>query len=98
IRRQIRECALFVPVISASTQDRAEGYFRLEWKLAVDRSYQMADDRAFLMPVAIDATFQTNARVPERFREVQWMRVPGPAAREAFARHAQRLLSSRAPT
>jgi hypothetical protein len=26
-----------VPVISANTQVREEGYFRLEWKLAVDR-------------------------------------------------------------
>ena len=37
IRRQIKECALFVPIISANTQAREEGYFRLEWKLAVDR-------------------------------------------------------------
>ena len=29
IRKQIKECALFVPVISAATQARAEGYFRL---------------------------------------------------------------------
>ena len=29
IRRQIKECALFVPVISANTQAREEGYFRL---------------------------------------------------------------------
>src|SRR4051812_36282203 len=36
IRKQIRECALFVPIISAHTQARAEGYFRLEWKLAAD--------------------------------------------------------------
>jgi hypothetical protein len=39
IRRQIKECAPFVPVISAHTQARGEGYFRFEWKLAVDRSY-----------------------------------------------------------
>ena len=38
IRKQIKECALFVPMISASTNAREEGYFRLEWKLAVDRS------------------------------------------------------------
>lgn len=38
IRAQIKDCALFMPVISATTQRRAEGYFRLEWKLAVDRS------------------------------------------------------------
>jgi hypothetical protein len=39
IRRQIKTCALFLPVISRNTHDRVEGYFRLEWKLAVDRSH-----------------------------------------------------------
>jgi hypothetical protein len=34
IRGQIGACALFMPVISANTQARQEGYFRLEWKLA----------------------------------------------------------------
>ena len=37
IRKQIKDCALFVPMISANTNARNEGYFRLEWKLAVDR-------------------------------------------------------------
>jgi len=45
IRKKIKECALFVPVISANTESRSEGYFRLEWKLAVDRSHLMADDQ-----------------------------------------------------
>jgi hypothetical protein len=31
IRQQVRDCALFIPVISAHTQQRLEGYFRLEW-------------------------------------------------------------------
>ncbi len=30
IRRQIASCALYIPVISAGTQERLEGYFRLE--------------------------------------------------------------------
>jgi hypothetical protein len=30
IRRQIRSCALFIPVISRHTHERREGYFRLE--------------------------------------------------------------------
>src|SRR4029078_3531407 len=38
IRQQIHDCSLFIPVISAHTDERIEGYFRLEWKLAVDRS------------------------------------------------------------
>jgi len=37
IRRQIKECALFVPIISANTQSRPEGYFPLEGKLAADQ-------------------------------------------------------------
>jgi TolB-like protein len=76
IRRQIRDCALFVPMISASTESRGEGYFRLEWRLAVERSFHFADDQAFLMPVVIDGTAQPNARVPERFRERQWTALP----------------------
>jgi hypothetical protein len=39
IRRQINSCALFLPVISRNTHDRDDGYFRLEWKLAVDRCH-----------------------------------------------------------
>src|SRR5436305_12030298 len=77
IRRQIKECALFVPVISANTNARAEGYFRLEWKLAVDRSHLMAHDQAFLLPVLIDDTPEAMARVPDGFREGQWSRLAG---------------------
>jgi TIR domain-containing protein len=37
IKRQIHECALFLPLISARTNTRTEGYFRREWKLATHR-------------------------------------------------------------
>jgi TIR domain len=37
IRKQIHDCALFIPVISSHSQARLEGYFRREWKLAADR-------------------------------------------------------------
>ena len=94
IRKQIRECALFVPIISANTNARSEGYFRLEWKLAVDRSHLMADDQAFLVPVAIDDTVESTARVPDRFRELQWSRALGREAPKAFAERVQRLLSA----
>ena len=92
IRREIRDCALFVPLISANTQNRTEGYFRLEWKLAVDRSHLMAAEKAFLMPVVIDATPQAEALVPDRFRDVQWTSVPGGAATPPFVERITRLL------
>ena len=93
IRKQIKTCALFIPVISHTTHDRREGYFRLEWKLAVDRCHLMDADMAFLMPVVIDDTRDDDERVPERFREVQWTRLPGGATPAAFVERVQRLLS-----
>ena len=65
IRRQIKGCKLFLPIISANTQEREEGYFRREWNLAVGRTLDMADDMAFILPVVIDATRDADARVPE---------------------------------
>lgn len=97
IRRQIRTCSLFVPLISASSRARAEGYFRLEWKLAVDRSHLMASDKAFLLPVVIDGTHEGDARVPEKFWEVQWTRLPRGETPPAFIDRVQRLLSPAAP-
>src|SRR6516225_11152085 len=44
IRKQIHECALFVPVISAHSDARQEGYFRREWRLAVERAGDMAEE------------------------------------------------------
>ena len=86
IRKQIQSCTLFVPIISANTQARSEGYFRLEWKLAVDRSHLMADDRPFLFPVVIDDTPDTEARVPDRFRERQWTLLGSRDTVEGFTR------------
>ena len=92
IRRQIHECALFVPIISATTEARSEGYFRFEWRLAVERSFHFADDQAFLLPVVIDATPQSGARVPERFRERQWTNLPAGATTPEFIALVQHLL------
>jgi len=96
IRRQLKECALFVPIVSANTQAREEGYFRREWNLAVNRTLDMADDKAFLLPVVIDATLQADARVPEKFREVQWTHLAGGDAPAAFAERVHRLVAGSA--
>jgi len=75
IRKQIKECALFVPIISANTQARLEGYFRLEWKLAEDRSHLMAKGKPFIVPICIDDTKDWDAQVPDAFMLVQWTRL-----------------------
>ena len=89
IRREIHDCALFIPVISANTASRHEGYFRLEWDLADQRTHMMARNRAFIVPVCLDATPDAGADVPESFQRVQWTRLPrGDTPPEFVKRHA----------
>ena len=93
IRKQIKACALFIPIISGNAHARVEGYFRLEWKLAVDRSHLIAPDQAFLLPVVVDDTPQDDERIPDRFRELQWTRLPGGETPATFVERIRRLLS-----
>src|ERR1700691_561206 len=94
IRKQIKTCALFIPIISRNTHARAEGYFRLEWKLAVDRSDLISAAKAFLLPVAIDDTPDDDEQVPDRFRELHWTRLPAGETPPAFIKRVGQLLSS----
>ena len=43
IQRNIARCSFFIPVVSATTQRRLEGYFRREWSYAIDRARNIAD-------------------------------------------------------
>lgn len=99
IRRQIRDCALFVPVISANTQTRGEGYFRREWKLAVERTMDMADGVPYLFPLVLDGVPDRDALVPEVFRHVQWTRIGPAGLPPAFVGNVRTLLEGTpAPT
>ncbi len=98
IRREIHDCALFIPVISANTASRPEGYFRLEWDLADQRTHMIARSRVFVVPVCLDSTTQVAADVPESFQRVQWTRLPGGETAPAFVERIKRLLSPELPS
>ena len=93
IRREILGCALFIPVISGARSSGSRGIFRHEWKLAIERTHHMAEQKAFLVPVVIDGTSDREAVVPDAFRAVQWMRLPGGETPRAFVERLKRLLS-----
>ncbi len=97
IRKQIGMCALFVPILSANTQAREEGYFRLEWKLAAQRTHMMTEEKAFVLPVVIDGTRDADAKVPAEFRAVQWTRVPAGESSAAFVNRVKVLLGGKQP-
>ncbi|MBI4625970.1 MAG: TIR domain-containing protein [Verrucomicrobia bacterium] len=92
IRGQLCACALFIPVISRHTQARLEGYFRIEWKLAAQRTHAMAEAKPFLLPAVIDATHDAAAHAPSEFRAVQWTRLPGGKTPPTFCARVRRLL------
>jgi TolB-like protein len=98
IREQIHDCRLFIALISAHTEGRDEGYFRHEWKLAVERTHHMSDKKPFLFPVVIDDTRERGASVPDKLREVQWTRLPGGEAPPEFVARIRRLLSPESRT
>jgi hypothetical protein len=92
IKKNIRACSLFLPVISAATQSRHEGYFRLEWNLAVERAKLIAETIPFILPIALDGVSDQGALVPERFLQVQWTRLSGGAATPEFIDRMVRLI------
>ncbi len=94
IRTQIKTCALFLPIVSVQTQERTEGYFRREWKLAVDRTQDMGSGRTFIVPVVIDDTKESGADVPEEFMRYQWTRLAHGVPTPQFVEQVKRLLDA----
>jgi hypothetical protein len=88
IQRNIARCSYFIPVVSATTQRRLEGYFRREWSYAIDRVRNMADGALFILPVSIDATTAAEALVPDKFKALHFTQLTGG---EVPAEFAQRL-------
>ncbi|MEO5622600.1 MAG: toll/interleukin-1 receptor domain-containing protein [Dokdonella sp.] len=95
IRANISRCSFFVPVISAATQRRHEAYFRREWSYAVDRARNIAEGGVFILPVCIDDTPESQALVPEQFKALHIVRIPGGEPPPEFLRRLQELFSGR---
>jgi hypothetical protein len=95
IQRNIARCSFFIPIVSATTQRRLEGFFRREWSYAIDRTRNIADGALFILPVCIDDTNGGEAQVPDKFRSVHFTRLPGGEVSPEFAQRIRDLLSSR---
>ena len=91
IRKGIENCALFIPVLSRTTQERRRAYFWQEWNMADDFAGRMAPGEAFLVPVVIDDTPPYQADVPDRFRKAQWTPLPQGQATPEFVERVRDL-------
>jgi hypothetical protein len=77
IKTNIRQCLLFVPVISQTTVHLLESYFRREWNWALERAEGMGGSRPFIVPVIVDDTVPGVGDVPELFWHKQRVSAPG---------------------
>ena len=92
IHANIARCSYFLPIVSANTQRRHEAYFRREWSYAVDRARNIADGAVFILPACIDDTPEAEALVPEGFRALHFVRMPGGEPDPEFLRRLRELL------
>jgi hypothetical protein len=91
----IQKCGIFLPVLSANTEVREEGYFRKEWDEAAERSRRI-QGRKFIFPVVIDAECNMSryALLPERFRSFQFGHAPEGQLSEALRDEIQQEIRS----
>jgi hypothetical protein len=77
IRIAIQQCALFVPVLSRTAEQRT-GFFRKEWAWASERNPDFTGSSlAFLCPLVIDDTpVVSSAEIPPAFKMVHIEQAP----------------------
>ncbi|MGH8231714.1 MAG: toll/interleukin-1 receptor domain-containing protein [Steroidobacteraceae bacterium] len=95
IQRNIARCSYFIPIVSATTQRRLEGYFRREWSYAIDRVRNMADGALFILPVTIDATNAAAALVPDKFKALHFNELTAGQVTPEFAQRLSDFMSAR---
>jgi hypothetical protein len=97
LRRNIRQCSLFVPIISQQTLTPERRFFRVEWNLALEEA-QMASydsDTAFLLPVVIDGTSIDHPALPAKFSTIQTTSLPGGNSTPEFVERVKQLYRKR---
>ena len=93
IRRQIRECDYFMPLISAHTEARHEGYFRGSGGWPSSEPSTWPTTTCFSAGRHRRARISPGRAVPEKFLAVQWLRVPGGQTSPALEALCRRLVS-----
>ncbi len=93
IQQAVRSCAFFLPLVSKTSAGVREGYVRLEWNLAVERSKYFDETVPFIVPVVIDdAQLEGTHGVPRAFPSRQGSHLPGGKPDDAFLRRMVELM------
>jgi TIR domain/SIR2-like domain len=75
--RGIRECALFLAIVSRNTLTEGRRFFRKEWRMALEEAHEKSFDpeSVFVVPVIIDDTSPDNKALPPEFAHLNACRL-----------------------
>ena len=76
IQDNIRNCSLFLPIISRNAVERMEGFYRREWRWGIERAYGFVEHVPFIIPIIIDDTAPETPGTPDYFWTRQLERAP----------------------
>src|SRR5262245_52905589 len=98
IRDAIGGCYVFLPLVSANTEAREEGFFREEWTQASERSRRI-QGRTFIVPVVVDRDYTGQAGryrlVPDTFLEAHYGHAPAGRLSDELRQALTRLIRER---
>lgn len=92
IRHNIRRCSLFLPLVSRQAEARVEGFFRKEWRWAIDRAEGMAESFPFIQPLMLDDTTFGSEGIPDYFWTRQLTSCPEGHPEGAFVERTRELI------
>ncbi|HSM05722.1 MAG TPA: toll/interleukin-1 receptor domain-containing protein [Longimicrobiales bacterium] len=79
IRRNVRSCCLFVPLISEEVIGKGEAYVLKEWRWALDRQEMQPANGRFIVPVRLPGSppgLESAEEIPLALQEINWMDMP----------------------
>ena len=79
IRRNIRSCCLFVPLVSKEVINKGESFVLKEWRWALDRQEMQPANGRFIVPVRLPGSppgLESAEEIPLALQEINWMDMP----------------------
>jgi TIR domain/SIR2-like domain len=96
LREEVQgRCALFLSVISRTTESAPVGYFHQERNWAAEWQAMFSEGEEFYIPVVIDDSPLASKREPRSFRNVQATHLPAGEVTEDFGEHLRQLMEKR---
>jgi hypothetical protein len=77
LRNALRECAAFVPVMSAGSPNAARRFLQKEWVEAILEAARAAPSGRFVLPAVVDDASSGDPSLPTEFGELKWEKLPG---------------------